>query len=96
VRQKAESSPLEGEPPVAADNVANVALHRLEAHSAASLTFEMVDDGSQGLEVVGAAAVGTVVQRLLICPGCHECQLCTYSYECPWSDKWGSTYERES
>ena len=52
---------------VAVDNVLDIALHRLEAHEAAGLTLQVVEQRRKGIEVLPAAATGTVVQCLLVC-----------------------------
>lgn len=58
--------PLELEKAVAADKVSDSLLDCLEAHGTASLALEMVDDGSQSLEVLVTAPVGAVIQGLAI------------------------------
>lgn len=48
------------------DQVADVVLHSLEPHETAGLTLEMIDEGSQGLELHPATALGAVIEVLLI------------------------------
>ncbi len=58
---------LETDQPVAADDVSNAGLDRIEAAEAASLGFEVTDDRGQSAKVLPAAEIRAVVQRLLIC-----------------------------
>jgi hypothetical protein len=60
------ASSSELEPPVAADQIADVPLHRLKAHGATALALQVVDDSSQSLEVGGAAPVRAMVESLLV------------------------------
>jgi len=57
---------LEGKHTVASDHVAHLALHGVEAHRAAGLALQVVEDGRQSPEVLSAEAVGAVVQSLVI------------------------------
>lgn len=57
----------EGEAAVAADEVVHLGLDRLEAHELARLALKVVHNAGKRLELAGAAAVGAVVQHLLVC-----------------------------
>ncbi len=57
---------LELEKAIAADEVAHLLLHRIEANETARLALKMVNDGRQGLEILATVTVRAVVQSLLV------------------------------
>lgn len=83
---------LKPEQPVAADNVANAVLHRLEAHCPARLALEVVDDGSERLEIGAAAEFGAMVQRLLVWGAIGRVPSVSSGFDQGWDAKRVSTY----
>lgn len=54
---------------IATDDIPDTLLYCLESHGATRLTFQMVDDSSQSLEVGTASAIWAVIEVLAICAG---------------------------
>lgn len=51
---------------VAAHEAANLSLDSLEPRTSTRLAFQVIDDGSEGLEIHTTSTVGAVIESLLV------------------------------